>query len=87
MRICNRTIIFEESDEDWQKEHHGGRYNTAQYLDAYEWDSVKGRGIKDIMIVNEGTHQTFTREISDISIPSIKTVPVWVFSWHPDSDV
>lgn len=87
MKICDKTIIFKSTPDNWIKEKSGVKANTVRYLDAYEWDEVKDRKIQNIQIVNTETHQTFTREISDITIANIKKVPVWVFSWLPDVQV
>lgn len=81
MKVFKDTIQFKSTPEHWQKEHDGSKPNTVRYLNAYEWDEVKGQKVKCVQIINTVTNETFTREIKDITIATVRSTPVWVFSW------
>ena len=89
MKLINKYHISFKSEPYWfLKEMHGKKANTVRFLEGNELNIVMDYMvyIDKITIINVNTGESFTRELTDVSILPVDDVLIKgkliIFSWR-----
>ena len=81
MRIENDRIIFNSTEENYEKEASGIKNNTVRVIKNDECEKWRHIGFSYIQINKRNSNIHFVREVSDITKMTIGDLPVYIFSW------
>ena len=85
MKIIGTTIFFKSEPENYFKEKHGSKPNTARILDRKDELAVQAARdkLERISITNTYSGRSFERELTDITNFNFthEDIDIWIFSW------